>query len=145
MRGYGFPHWHLASHYWIMSLTNSSPYSLWNHAPISFMFQCIASCGILLNFIFTWYSKKNCAWLSTITIGINLDHLHKKQQIDDRALALSSFPWFNTIHTSGTISITWGQNWGVTFPSPFINTILSAFKNWMKLDVPITWYPPSPT
>ena len=38
----------------------------------------------------------------------------------------------------------WGQNWGVTIPSPFISTVLGALQNWTKLDVPITWNPPSP-
>ena len=60
----------------------------------SLTLQCIDSCGILLNCIFTWWLKIQCFWFSTITIGINLDHLYKKNQINGRALALSSSPWF---------------------------------------------------
>ena len=79
---------------WLRILTNSPPYSSWNHSPISFPLQCIASCGILLNCIFKWYSKMCCAWLSTTLVGINLDHRYIKHQINGRALALSSLPWF---------------------------------------------------
>ena len=79
---------------WLRSLTKSSPYSLWNHAPISFTLQCIDSCGILLNCIFTWYHQNMLCLTSTITIGINLDHLYTKHQINGRGLALSSSPWF---------------------------------------------------
>ena len=53
-----------------------------------------------------------------------------------------------------------GQNWDVTFPSPFNGTVLSALQNlnkmlhWYclsvsqnlkKMDVPIAWHPPTPT
>ena len=53
-----------------------------------------------------------------------------------------------------------GQNWDVTFPSPFNSTVLSALQNlnknlhwyrlsvpWAstKMDVPIAWNPPAPT
>ena len=49
----------IGSRVWI----SPPPYSFWNHAPISLMLRCIASCGIFINCIVTWCLKTYCASL----------------------------------------------------------------------------------
>ena len=61
---YGFSLRHLAFLHWLKGLNFSPPYSLWNHAPISITLRRIASCGIFINFHFTWCLKMYCAWLA---------------------------------------------------------------------------------
>ena len=54
--------------------------------------HCIASCGIFIKLYIYMISQNMLCLTSTITIGINLNHLYTKHQINGRSLALSSLP-----------------------------------------------------
>ena len=108
-----------------------SPIGIWSHPigsgvwitplPIpyeimhpSLMLQCISSCGILLNCIYTWCPKIYCAWLVQEPSASSLI-----ANTQNTKSMVGPWPWaphhdLNTIYTSCTISITWGQNRGVT-------------------------------
>ena len=104
------------------------------------MLQFIASCGILLIVYLHGVPKYIVCLTNTITIGINLDHLYSKHQWKVLVLEILAMIYIQYIHhvqfqyhgvkTRALHSPPpWGQNQGVTLPSPLISIVLSALQN----------------
>ena len=107
-----------------------------NHAPSQFSCSEHSWLGYLIKMHIYMMSQFNICRMSRYTID---DHSNPKHNITKSMVG----PWplaphhdyLQYIHHIHLMQ--WGQNWGVTFSSPFNSTIVSALQNLNKM---LHWY-----